>query len=300
MDRTPYRRTYALWACYLLLAVNLAQGAVGPSTWIVVAGLSVFSTLFFLALQTAQLAYLPELSRDHVEVSRVAGKARAVELLGVCVLIAVTIVMSAVVQKLSGAFSDSDSSSHSGGGVAGSTGGGGSAADLEVAVLRARVGQVCGVLMAAPSLLFAWHMCLGDRAPAALRLSAAADGADGGVGRRLEGGDTDNDDDDDDNCDTTDASDAYQHHERDHNQRRSGSSSSSSSSDKFATASPVSPGGAAAALAVAAVTGSGSGSSMNGGYTSGGSHHHHHHRRHHHSCLGLWSIGVRALATTCR
>jgi len=274
VDRTPYRRTFALWACYLLLAVNLAQGAVGASTWIFVAGLSVLSILFFLALQTAQFAYLPELSRDHVEVSRIAGKARAVELLGVCVFIAATLVVSAVAQKLSGAFNSSESSSSSG--VAGSDGGdggsnGGNAADLEVAVLRARVGQVCGVLLAAPSLIFAWHKCLGDRAPTAPRLSAAVDG------ERRKGGGGDTDDNDDDKSDTTEGDNHHQDHydaSRRKNSRDHRSSGSSSSGRKqFAT-------GAASATSSSSLGGNRSGS--------------------HHSCFGLWSLGVRALADTCR
>jgi hypothetical protein len=153
--------------CYALLAVNLAQAAVGDATWAAVAGLSVFSTLLFLALQTAQLAYLPELSRRHAEVARVSGVARAVELLGVCALVVATLLASALLLR----FGPRDAA------------GAAAASDLEVAVLRARVGQVVGVLLAAPSLLFAWHACLGDRPPAAPTWVAPEGGlsAEGGL-----------------------------------------------------------------------------------------------------------------------
>jgi hypothetical protein len=151
--------------CYALLVVNLAQAAVGAATWAAVAGLSVFSTLLFLALQTAQLAYLPELSRRHAEVARVSGLTRAVELLGVCALVVATLLASALLLR----FGPRDAAGAAAAGDA-------AASDLEVAVLRARVGQVVGVLLAAPSLLFAWHACLGDRSPAALTWVAASEG----------------------------------------------------------------------------------------------------------------------------
>ena len=44
------------------------QAAVGPDSWEVILATFVVAALAFLSLQTVQLAYLPELSTDIVEV----------------------------------------------------------------------------------------------------------------------------------------------------------------------------------------------------------------------------------------
>ena len=100
IDYSSYRRQFGIFFTWLLMAANLVQCMVNQNTWEWVLALFPVCNMAYIAVQTTQLAYMPEVSTDKSIVLRLAAKSRAVELSAVLFVIIFVIVVHRVGAKI--------------------------------------------------------------------------------------------------------------------------------------------------------------------------------------------------------
>ena len=84
------------------MASNLSQCMVDQDSWEWVLALFPVCSMAYIAVQTTQLAYMPEVSTDESIVLRLAAKSRAMELFAVLFVIIFVIVVHWVGAKITG------------------------------------------------------------------------------------------------------------------------------------------------------------------------------------------------------